>query len=146
MLPNHNMNDTEEASQITPTAPSHSWKFRRPPGNVLRLPELPKIQMPKVKQQEDILLSDISKDTAKLNETYDDTNTFKIPDVAQSNNITEKLLPPVGEPPNQPAPMLQQESQPDAETGEVDALTNETWYPSMLDQRQYDFRDRRLDY
>ena len=35
-------------------------------------------------------------------------------------------------------------------SGEVDTVmipkSNETWYPSMLDQRQYDFRDRRLDY
>ncbi|KAL7521684.1 hypothetical protein ACHAWX_006358 [Stephanocyclus meneghinianus] len=35
-------------------------------------------------------------------------------------------------------------------SGEVDTViipkSNETWYPSMLGQKQYDFRDRRLDY
>ena len=148
MLPNNKIENEEVAPQVTPSTPSHSWKFRRPSGNVLRLPELPKIQIPKVKP-DGVLLSDVSKDATKLNETIIADDTIQIPEAAPLNNSTSITpLEISDEPPRQSHPLLleNQESPSSSGSGEVDTIMNETWYPSMLDQKQYDFRDRRLDY
>ena len=163
MLPNNRKDDIIrkdeiKTSKIPPSAVSHStWKFRRPNGNMLKLPELPKIQLPTAKQ-DDVLLSDISSVEPKLNTTsLSDEITNQIHDMKESmTNITDELLECPSDTSMKHSKITELSKEEsvlkvDGITGgETDFLaeteSNETWYPSMLDQKQYDFRDRRLDY
>jgi hypothetical protein len=146
-------NSKEESLDAKPSA-SNTWKFRRPSGNVMRLPELPKIQMSKPKS-ENILLSDASKDATNVNGTniVDDTiadMTLGIPMPTDNSSAILSITPEESQ--NEyPPPQLDGSQLPlSFDDGQVDSLiipeSNETWYPSMLDLKEYDFRDRRLDY
>ena len=163
MLPMNRKDDTirkddiKDAPKTTPPSTSHStWKFRRPTGNVLKLPELPKIQVPMVKQ-DDVLLSDISSVEAKLNTTsLGDKIANQRNDVKEfTTNSTDELLESSFDTPIKHSELTSNEEESRLKVdgitgGEMDSPavpeSNETWYPSMLDQKTYDFRDRRLDY
>ena len=140
---------TEQSPKDEPATFSHNtWKFRRPSGNILKLPELPKLQMPKARQ-EGTHLDDVSKDTVMFNATNLDNCMTKMG--AQMSNNTNATIP--SETPMPPTATGNEESPLSVEgtiCEDFDSLLipdiNETWYPSMIDQKPYDFRDRRLDY
>jgi hypothetical protein len=150
----------------TSSAPNNTWKFRRPSlsaGNMLKLPDIPKLQMAKPKA-DTLILSESS------NNTLSDIDSGKraIESLASTNIIDEGLVsaPPsteTGHPVPPTLPYKEDETPPTSSSaqivdesvttesrvdgmngGEVDASIPD--HPSMLDQRSYDFRDRRLDY
>ena len=140
----------------SPATFSHNtWKFKRLSGNIIKLPELPKLQMPKARQ-EGALLSDNLRDTAIFNAT--NLNTVsptgeRHKEGAQMSNSTNATFTTRAEIPIPPAPTGNEGSPPSVDgmvCENFDSLLvpdiNETWYPSMIDQKPYDFRDRRLDY
>ena len=155
MLPNTKVENTEESSKATHSSSHNTWKFRRPSGTILKLPDLPKIQMPRGKL-DDILLSN---DPMNVNETkLGDENTstndsFDVP-MTSNHSIVERILPDLPSDESCLPSLGMEEEIPLGldgvnNGGEVNARipeSNESWYPSMLDQKDYDFRDRRLDY
>jgi hypothetical protein len=153
MMPNTKIESKEESFDVKASA-SNTWKFRRPAGNVIRLPELPKIQMPKPKP-DGILLSDVSKDATKVNGTniIEDTisgQSLGIPIPTDNSSTTLSISPEESHNELLSQQLDGPQSPLSFDDVEVDSLiipeSNETWYPSMLDLKEYDFRDRRLDY
>lgn len=159
MLPKNKIDYSEGVPRATNSVSSHNtWKFRRPSGNILKLPDLPKIQMPKA--SDNILLSDITNEAMQLNRTNLDVDTSahgKMEPTVLDNSTNLSLLLPSDVTPEQPA---SPPPKADKSLFSVDGMNggevnfnlanvpeaNETWYPSMLDQKEYDFRDRRKDY
>ena len=108
-------------------------------------------------KQEDVLLSDISSVEAKLNTTsLGDKIANQRNDVKEfTTNSTDELLESSFDTPIKHSELTSNEEESRLKVdgitgGEMDSPavpeSNETWYPSMLDQKTYDFRDRRLDY
>eukprot|EP00804_Cyclotella_cryptica_P021717 CCRYP_012876-RB/>CCRYP_012876-RB protein AED:0.06 eAED:0.06 QI:334/0.8/0.83/1/0.8/0.66/6/506/945 len=139
-------------------------------SGMLRLPDMPKRQISEAKT-DDILFSRSPRDeeSIKLNDAHVGVDPIVSESVAQvvpknTSESASSVASPTS-PPNLPLLGIQDRKMPpessaqqqvgdglghpeydtNKDSGEVDTViipkSNETWYPSMLDQKQYDFRD-----